>query len=603
MRHTEIKPNLLVVAMGEPAIVILPLPMGKVKVQLVGSREILTVDIDDLKFLPPSIGSTDDALDQCAPLPNDEEITDEVHNVAKERAFAIERYLDGGIDFKKALSIVGTKKSAFYKLIERYDKTLGASSLYPKRPGMEKNTKRIPDNVEDIITAAIEKMYKGKAASYAKVWEEVQAQCTKLKQVTPCKSTVTSRIKEVGERLLSRKKDGAEAANQKFGAKPGQLKTSYPLEKVQIDHTVVDCILVDDESREPLFRPWLTLVIDVYTRIILGYYIAFHAPSILSVACAITHAVLPKKRYLENIGCGDVNHPFCGVPEVLHMDNASEFRTIKLQRPCALHGIKAEWRPLGKKHWGGHIERLIGTMMNSHVHFLPGTTMSNVLKRGDYDSEKHAALTIEEFNRWFARQVEIYNYSVHSALKCRPSEKWNKAFAIKAAMGVHQKLITDPFKFRLDFMPEENRKIRPIGVSLFNRTYWAPELSHHIGLRNVTIKYDPFALHTIWAKIEGSYIELRFADLTRDNLSYEQHLIANKHSYRTSSKGMLENVVVARDGNEQEVRESIKKTKQSKKNSRRQKLTLSMFLINILLQVSKNLKQLQNRKLIFPKVL
>ena len=132
-------------------------------------------------------------------------------------------------------------------------------------------------------------------------------------------------------------------------------------------------------------------------------------------------------------------------------------------------------------------------------------------------------------------------------------------------MGVHQKLITDSFKFRLDFMPEENRKIRPIGVSLFNRTYWAPELSHHIGLRNVTIKYDPFALYTIWAKIEGSYIELRFADLTQDNLSYEQHLITNKHSYRTSSKGMLENVVVARDGNEQEVRESIKKTRQSKK--------------------------------------
>lgn len=566
MRHTELKPNLRVVAMGEPAIVIERQSNEKVKVQLVNSREDLIVDIEDLKYFPPSIGSAEEAVDECTQLPNDEEITAEIHNVASERAFAIERYLAREIDIKKALSIVGTKKSAFYKLIKRYDKTIGASSLYPKRPGIEKNTRKISDNVEDIITAAIEKMYKGKAASYAKVWEEVQAQCTKLKQVMPCKSTVTSRIKEVGEKRLCRMKDGAEVANQKFGAKPGQLKLSYPLQKVQIDHTVVDCILVDDESREPLFKPWLTLVIDVYTRIILGYYIAFHAPSILSVACAITHAVLPKRRYLENIGCGDVNHPFFGVPEVLHMDNASEFRTIKLKRACALHGIEPEWRPLGKKHYGGHIERLIGTMMNSQVHFLPGSTMSNVLKRSDYNSEKHSTLTIEEFNRLFAGQVEIYNHSVHSALKCQPAEKWNEAFSAKAKIGVHQKVITDSFKFKLDFMPEENRKIRPIGVSLFNRTYWAPELSHHVGLRNVTIKYDPFALYTIWAKIEGSYIELQFADRTLDNLSYEQHLIANKHLSRTRSKEMPANVIAARDANEQILRESKKATKQTRKS-------------------------------------
>lgn len=565
MRNTEIKPNLLVIVMGEPAIVLSRGANATVEVQLVDSKKKQIVNIEDLKFLPPVIESADNAIDSFPPIPNDEDVSLEIHNVASERAFAIEQFREGRISIKRALEITNTKKSAFYKLAEKYDPTIGASSLYPGRPGVERRIKRIPVNVEEIIKNAIEKMYKGKAASYIKVWEEVRAQCSKLQQPIPSKTTVTSRIKELGEKKLCRLKSGVEEANQIFGAKPGQLKLDYPLQKVQIDHTVVDCILVDDITREPLFKPWLTLVIDVYTRVILGYYIAFHAPSILSVACAITHAVLPKKNYLENIGCGDVMHPFYGVPEIIHMDSASEFRTVKLQRACAFHRITPEWRPLGKKHWGGHIERMIGTMMNSVVHFLPGTTMSNVIARGDYNSEKSATLTIEEFNRFFARQVEIYNYSEHSALKCQPAEKWNKAFTSDTHVGLHQKVITDPFKFRLDFMPEEIRKIRPTGVSLFNRRYWAPELSHHIGLRNVTIKYDPFALCTIWARIDGSYIELRFADLTQDNLSYEQHLIEVKCLSMSKSKAMSGKVIGLREANEQVISESKSITKKTRK--------------------------------------
>jgi hypothetical protein len=35
---------------------------------------------------------------------------------------------------------------------------------------------------------------------------------------------------------------------------------------VQIDHTLVDVIVVDEIERKPIGRPWLTLVVDVATR-------------------------------------------------------------------------------------------------------------------------------------------------------------------------------------------------------------------------------------------------------------------------------------------------------------------------------------------------
>lgn len=571
MRHTELKPNLVVVVRGEPAIVINDrLPDAQVEVQLSDSRRTLIVDIEELKFLPTPANSSDDNGHECQPLPCDEDISLEAIKIASERAYAIDQYLSKKISIRRAMEIAKTKKTAFYKLLEKYDSAIGPSSLYPKKSGVEKFTKIVSSELEEIITAAIDKLYKGKSASYKKVWEEVQAQCTKLKITMPSESTVNRRILERGEKDLYRLKNGAEAANQKFGAKPGRLEMSYPLQMVQIDHTVVDCILVDEESREALFRPWLTLVIDIYTRVILGYYIAYHAPSILTVACAITHAVLPKNRYLQNLGCTNIKHPFFGVPEILHMDNASEFRTPKLQRACALHNIMPEWRPVGKKHYGGHIERLIGTMMNSRVHFLPGTTMSNVIKKGDYDSKKASSLTIEEFTKWFAGEVEIYNYSVHSSLKCSPADMWNKAF-LSSTLGIKQKLITDPFKFKLDFMPEQRRAISIKGVQLNRHFYWTPALSHHVGLKNVIIKYDPFALHVVWAKIDNEYMELPFSDATTDSLSYEEYLIARGHSRRTRTKEMPSNVVAVRDDNEGIVDESKKITRKTRKQIKAEK--------------------------------
>ncbi|MFL1527243.1 Mu transposase C-terminal domain-containing protein [Pseudomonas sp. O230] len=568
MRHTELKPNLLVVAVGKPAIVLSVQSEAKVEVQIIYSKRRLIVDVDDLEFFPTHPGSCEDVVDECQPLPSDEGISLEALHVASERFLTIEKYLAGHIDFKQALELTKTKKSAFYSLLGRFDPKIGASSLYPRRSGREKYYKTISIEAEHIIRDAIDKEYKGKAASFVKVWEEVQAQCTKLKIAIPSQGTVTSRIKELGQRTLCFLKDGAEVANQKFGAKPGSLELAYPLQRVEIDHTLVDCILVDEETRKPLFRPWLTLVMDVYSRVILGYYIGFNPPSGLTVACAITHATLPKKRYLENLGCSHITHPFFGVPEVLHMDNAAEFRSVKLQRACSLHGIITEWRPLGRKHYGGHIERLIGTMMTSKVHFLRGTTMSNVIAKGNYDSEDQAALTIGEFTKWFAGEVEIYNYKIHSALKCSPADKWNKAFTASPMLTSNQKLITDPFTFRLDFMPEDRRKIHPNGIRKFNHVYWAPELRHHVGLRNVTIKYDPFTLYMIWAKIDGSYIELRLSDLTHDTFSYEEYLVANKHAALARSKEMPINVIVARDENEKILNDSAKATNRSRKKSK-----------------------------------
>jgi putative transposase len=53
--------------------------------------------------------------------------------------------------------------------------------------------------------------------------------------------------------------------------------------------------------------------------------------------------------------------PICGIPDGIHLDNAKEFHSHALVRGAQEYGIELSYRPLGQPHYGGHIERLIGT--------------------------------------------------------------------------------------------------------------------------------------------------------------------------------------------------------------------------------------------------
>jgi transposase InsO family protein len=59
-----------------------------------------------------------------------------------------------------------------------------------------------------------------------------------------------------------------------------------------------------------------------------------------------------------------------GLPERIGVDNGANFKSAAFQRACENEGVRVEFRPPGKARYGGHIERLMGTMMKD-VHVLP----------------------------------------------------------------------------------------------------------------------------------------------------------------------------------------------------------------------------------------
>jgi putative transposase len=161
--------------------------------------------------------------------------------------------------------------------------------------------------VEALIASAIKEVYlRPERPPLMELWRAVGRQCLTRGLKTPAYRTVAARVRQYDARAVVQARAGAAAARQRYGpVKASSLQPGWPLEVVQIDHTRLDVLVVDEVERQPLGRrPWLTLAIDVASRVVTGFHVAFEPPSSLTVALALTQAVLPKGGWLERAATG-----------------------------------------------------------------------------------------------------------------------------------------------------------------------------------------------------------------------------------------------------------------------------------------------------------
>lgn len=102
--------------------------------------------------------------------------------------------------------------------------------------------------------------------------------------------------------IVSRRREGINATRDLQGVGGTPPVITHILEQVQIDHTVIDLIIVDERDRSPIGRPYLTIAIDIFSRAILGMVVTMEAPSSVSVGLCLAHAVSDKRPWLERLG-------------------------------------------------------------------------------------------------------------------------------------------------------------------------------------------------------------------------------------------------------------------------------------------------------------
>ncbi|MDE1981472.1 MAG: transposase family protein [Betaproteobacteria bacterium] len=209
------------------------------------------------------------------------------------------------------------------------------------------------------------------------------------------RSTLSRRIHELDPYTVDRARFGEVFARAKYRTTFGREPLDRPLQRVEVDHTPLNWVVLCDKRKIPLGRPTLTCISDSYSGYIISAYISFYGAGITSVLNALKIAILPKDSLTRNLSNLDHEWLGYGIPEIIVVDNGPEFHST--------HFKLALWNLLidilycrSRTPWQKpHIERAfadLGLLPSDNGHVRQ--PIKNVL---EIDPRKNAVITFSDF--------------------------------------------------------------------------------------------------------------------------------------------------------------------------------------------------------------
>lgn len=378
------------------------------------------------------------------------------------------------------------------RLLRKFTSAQTATALLPEPPGRKPGTMMLRPDEEAVLMRLVEDYYlQPERPRIADLHRKVAKEFRRLGWSAPTFGTVHRRVRALDPKAHDCTRLGSKKSRLLHAPVPGHVDVKTALERVEIDHTFMNVIVrSDDPSSSFKARPTLTIAVDVYTRCVLGVHIGFEPPSALAVALCLANAVFPKcPKATYGI---DVDWPMHGLMQSIVVDNGKDFRSEAFRRGCAQYGILLGYRPVGSPHYGGVIERLIGTFMR-RTEVLPGTTKANVVEKGEYDATGKASMTLSQLRQWMAGQVAAYHATEHRMLRRPPASMWAEPPLAS---------LPDARTFLLDFLPGGTRTLSRTGVNMHSLQYWSESFSEDCARKpRVRVTYDPRDISVVYVRL------------------------------------------------------------------------------------------------------
>lgn len=403
--------------------------------------------------------------------------------------YALKKLTRGEVE--KRAKEVGVCTATIYNLLNKFEKD-GKRGLLPRYRFRGSRKPQVSPEVEELIDQAKKDFLNGmlsKKACYLKLVRNCKESGLKI----PCYSAFDSRIKKIPASEIR----GVQNAGIRNGI-PRRLTgkgippARRPLELVYLDHTKLDIWVVDQHYKKPIGRPWLTIAIDAYSRMVYGYYLGLEDASSVSVGMTLVRGILPKDDLLKKHGkITKSSWEIHGLPGTLKWDNGKQFDSKAIEEFCHIHCINHEFIPVRRPDLNGIVERFQGRInMEIRDAELPGYAPPLQVRPKGYDPKKEAALTLQDLENWLVNFFIVYHSTVHSALGKSPKEKY-----IEGTNDMKPHLPKYPESLWFDMLPFELRSLQPYGVKLWGLNYNSDELMDTRRCQNgdgkVVIRYDP----------------------------------------------------------------------------------------------------------------
>lgn len=436
-----------------------------------------------------------------------------------------------------ALKKAGYSRATFYRRRKEYEQRGTLSALVPTKSNVTRK-RRTSDEVEAIIQSEIKSLQKQGVTCISDIHNSIEGaiyganlkKTVTEKLITPSLTTVRNRVLAIPTHEAAIRALGKQRAERAFGPLTGKTpEQKYALSRVQIDHTLVDVCVIDSETGLPLRRPWITLAIDEMSRAILGVLLSFEAPSSTKLARFMVHMMYPKDELLAEHEI-DFEWPMYGKPKVVFTDNGSDFTGRAFGLGNLEHNIIHDTRPVGGAHYGGQIERLIGTAMH-RVKLLPGRTRSAWMEEiHKFDPSKTATMTMERLERWILQWVTgDYHCTQREELNFEtPLDKWKKTFAPGCNDPSPPRIYPkDRHQTYCSYLPIARRSLRRGFFEAFALEYWDDALEPFVRWqtsKKFEIRFDTNDVSFIYFRNpkDGKFIRINCKDRTFPSMSLTQ---------------------------------------------------------------------------------
>ncbi|UYY58000.1 DDE-type integrase/transposase/recombinase [Sphingomonas sp. S2-65] len=309
----------------------------------------------------------------------------------------------------------------------------------------------------------------------------------------PGKETIRRRVNEMLCRETYAAKFGEKAAKRKFDGSGRGITATRILQIALMDDTIVDLVTCLDVDRGLIAgRPYLTVILDVHSRCVIGLTVSFLPPNSQKAADTVRKALLPERFRAISAQClrtanfakFDVRPDrlarfpalayLSGKPDKIVTDNGANYVAPAFGELLADLGITHELAPVGSPRHKGIIERFFRTLNTFLIDKLPGATLDpSVLRKLGIDPGSEAVVTVTELKELIADFLFAYHTNFHSGISAVPLQKWERGMT-----AGHRQMILDRRKIDIVTGTTVHNKRITVGggARMFGLTWKGPNL-------------------------------------------------------------------------------------------------------------------------------
>lgn len=422
---------------------------------------------------------------------------------ANYRLNLVQAYLDGFLKDNQNISL-----RTLQRWVKRFKEAkinygCGYVGLLPQTKKQGNRLPKAPLASRELLDTLIEKHFETpRQAPASSVYRAYQRACSQQNLTALSRSTFYQRLK------LRR---SSEQISKRKGIKVAYNSSTYfweltystprhgdrPFAIVHIDHTQLDLELRSSSTGRLLGRPWLTLLIDAYSRRILAVYLTFDAPSYRSCMMALRICVQRFGRF----------------PQAIVVDGGKEFHSVYFDTMLARYHCIKKTRPGSKPRFGSVIERLFATTNTQFVFNLLGNTQASKQPRTITKTinPKHLAVwTLSDLYTYLgAWAYSIYDTTEHPALNTTPLHTYESGLVLTGER--EHRRISYSEEFLMATHPSTPSGLALIlpgrGIKLHYLYYWSDAFRNpEVERTKVPVRYDPFDVGIAYAYVQGRWV-------------------------------------------------------------------------------------------------